>query len=242
MKAQMSIHGGPGRGVFLLNAAPRFEEEIRRVVPDVGLTLAVDAPPPAGPGVLLAEWCRELHTLLQDPSRGISGAHHLWVVCNADEAEQVADVLDGADDILIRPIPGVVLRTKIRSWQRRWGFMKTAGPPGGDGGGGSSVAAPVPGFGPGMRDLFLDVAQQTCTVRGQPLGLSVREFEVLRCLTERTGQTVSRDQLERYVGGDAGGRSTNGVEVVVCLLRQKLQDCGLDGVIDTVRNRGYRIG
>lgn len=98
--------------------------------------------------------------------------------------------------------------------------------------------APMP---PQGGVLALDLQAQQFLVQGQPLGLSVREYDLLHYLAAHPGQMLSRDRLLREVWGlDCQEIQTNVVDVYVSYLRQKLAAHGVTGLIETVRGRGYR--
>ena len=89
-------------------------------------------------------------------------------------------------------------------------------------------------------DLVIDDASYTARVRGRPLHLTYREFELLKCLAQHAGQVLTRSQLLQEVWGYDyfGGPRT--VDVHVRRLRAKLGP-EHDSMIATVRNVGYRF-
>ena len=72
--------------------------------------------------------------------------------------------------------------------------------------------------------------------RGDPVGLSERECELLATLAARPQQVFGRDDLLALVFPDASNPVA--VDTYVHYLRRKLGR----GVIETIRGRGYRIG
>jgi DNA-binding response OmpR family regulator len=79
-------------------------------------------------------------------------------------------------------------------------------------------------------------------VDGKPLGLTVRELQLLTALVERRDRIVSREELYSVVWGDPYRKSDRSVDVYVGKLRQKLA-CALPGhsVIHTHFGFGYRF-
>jgi len=75
---------------------------------------------------------------------------------------------------------------------------------------------------------------------GMPLTLTFGEFDLLGCLVERGGRTLSRDQLIDWTRGRASDVFDRNIDVQMSRLRKKLIDAGFpeDG-IKTVRNVGY---
>jgi DNA-binding response OmpR family regulator len=61
-------------------------------------------------------------------------------------------------------------------------------------------------------------------VDGEPLGLTVRELQLLTALVERRDRIVSREELYSVVWGEPYRKSDRSVDVYVGKLRQKLSD------------------
>jgi DNA-binding response OmpR family regulator len=59
-------------------------------------------------------------------------------------------------------------------------------------------------------------------VDGEPLGLTVRELQLLTALVERRDRIVSREELYSVVWGEPYRKSDRSVDVYVGKLRQKL--------------------
>ncbi len=74
---------------------------------------------------------------------------------------------------------------------------------------------------------------------GRPLTLSPKEFAVLECLLVAAGAPVSAEDLLERVWDQATDQFTTTVKATVNRLRSKLGD---PPIIETVRERGYRIG
>ncbi|MBQ9086570.1 MAG: winged helix-turn-helix transcriptional regulator [Clostridia bacterium] len=67
------------------------------------------------------------------------------------------------------------------------------------------------------------------------ISLTQCEGRVLYCLAESSGQTVSREELQKRLEGGQG----NNVDVHVCNLRRKLDISFGNGIIETRRGKGY---
>jgi len=91
-----------------------------------------------------------------------------------------------------------------------------------------------------IGDLTLDTASYEVTLAGKPLGLTLKEYELLRFLATHPGRVFTRDMLLSHVWGDDyyGGART--VDVHIRRLRLKLGPRH-DSLITTVRNVGYRF-
>jgi two-component system OmpR family response regulator len=75
---------------------------------------------------------------------------------------------------------------------------------------------------------------------GEALPLTSGEFDLLNCFVERSGRTLSRDQLIDWTRGRSSDVFDRNIDVQMSRLRKKLVDAGFpeDG-IKTVRNAGY---
>lgn len=89
-------------------------------------------------------------------------------------------------------------------------------------------------------DLAIDPARYAAKLRGVPLDLTYKEFELLKFLAQRPGRVFSRDQLLREVWGYDYFGGTRTVDVHVRRLRAKL-GAEHDSMIGTVRQVGYRF-
>lgn len=105
--------------------------------------------------------------------------------------------------------------------------------------------APASGAGPGERltvgDIELDPAGMHVHIRGRPLRLPLREFQVLGYLMQHANQVVGRRQILRELWGDEL-TDTNTLTVHIKRLREKIGSVPGSGcTIDTVRGLGYRL-
>jgi len=93
-----------------------------------------------------------------------------------------------------------------------------------------------------FADVELDFEAYKATKAGEALELSPREFELLRYLIERKGETVTRDQLLEDVWGYESYPSTRTVDTHVAKLRAKIGDSGSEPRwILTIHGMGYKF-
>ena len=86
----------------------------------------------------------------------------------------------------------------------------------------------------------IDLTASTAT-RGVSIELTTREVEIIRWLSARAGQVVSRAELLQHVWRVAAGSNTRAVDVAISELRAKLErDPGAPEIITSVRGAGYR--
>jgi len=131
--------------------------------------------------------------------------------------DRIAGLDAGADDYVVKPFDLDELAARIRAVARRR----------------AGRAAPRLRHG----DVEIDPASRVVTLRGEPVSLSPREFDVLSALLERPGVVFSRAQLEARLYGWGEEVESNAVEVYIHSLRRKL---GAD-FIRNVRGVGYMI-
>ena len=125
----------------------------------------------------------------------------------------------GADDYLPKPFDFSEMVARVQALARRPG-------------------APRPER-LGFRDLSLDPEKGIATRAGRRLALSPKEFAVLECLLVAEGRPVPAEELLGRVWDQATDPFTTTVKATVNRLRVKLGD---PPMIETVRERGYRIG
>ena len=154
-------------------------------------------------------------TILKRIKAGGNSVPVIMVTAKSAEYDKVVGLDCGADDYITKPFGMMELLSRIRAVLRRCAPLK-------------SIIA--------MGGVVLDNEAHTVTVKGRPVELTYKEFELLRCLMENPGKVFTRDMLlERIWGYDFGGE-TRTVDVPVRTLRQKLD--GAD-IVKTIRGVGY---
>ena len=91
-----------------------------------------------------------------------------------------------------------------------------------------------------IGDLTVNPENYQVYVRGRPLDLTYKEFELLKFLAQRPGRVCDRDLLLREVWGYDYYGGTRTVDVHVRRLRAKL-GAEHETLIETIRNVGYRL-
>lgn len=140
--------------------------------------------------------------------------------------DKVHGLQAGADDYLTKPFEVMELLARIEALLRR-----------------ARMAAPAPkpqavAFG----SVEVNLKAGTVSVRGEPVTLSAREFQLLRFLIEHEGEIVSREELLRQVWGLQHMPITRTVDVHITWLRQKLEENPkYPRHLLTVRGLGYRF-
>jgi DNA-binding response OmpR family regulator len=89
-------------------------------------------------------------------------------------------------------------------------------------------------------ELVIDEGGYSARLRGKPLDLTYKEFELLKYLAQHPGRVFTRAQLLQEVWGYDYYGGTRTVDVHVRRLRAKLGP-DHEALIGTVRNVGYRL-
>jgi DNA-binding response OmpR family regulator len=138
-------------------------------------------------------------------------------------SDRVSGLDAGADDYLLKPFAFAELLARIRALVRRGRVTET----------------------PRLLvgDLEMDLVTRKVTRGGQPVELTVREFELLEFLMRYHGQVVSRETLARDVWKETA-RTTpldNVIDVHIARLRRKVDLDQSLKLIHTVRGVGFML-
>jgi DNA-binding response OmpR family regulator len=148
----------------------------------------------------------------------------LMLTARGQEIDKVVGLELGADDYVTKPFSIRELLARVRAVLRRTD--------------GSKKRLTQYSFG----DLELDFEAYGATKAGEALDLSPREFELLRYLIERKGETVTRDKLLEDVWGYDSYPSTRTVDTHIAKLRSKIGDSGSEPRwILTIHGMGYKF-
>lgn len=90
-----------------------------------------------------------------------------------------------------------------------------------------------------IAGISIDEASYAAKLRGKPLDLTYKEFQLLHFFATHPSRVFTREQLLSQVWGYDYFGGTRTVDVHIRRLRAKLGD--LDQLIGTVRNVGYRF-
>ena len=137
--------------------------------------------------------------------------------------DKVSGLDMGADDYVTKPFAIEELLARIRAALRKRPAREeeterlTAGP------------------------LVMDTDRHEVTVNGQPVTLTRREFDLLRCLLEHKEKVLTREALLDQVWGFDFAGETNAVDVYIRFLRSKIDEHFGIKLIHTVRGVGYTI-
>jgi DNA-binding response OmpR family regulator len=89
--------------------------------------------------------------------------------------------------------------------------------------------------------LILDDDKHLVTYGTEEVELTLKEYELLKCLLENKGRVLTRDSLLDKVWGFDYAGETNAVDVYIRYIRSKIDEKYDIKLINTVRGVGYQI-
>ncbi len=136
----------------------------------------------------------------------------IFLTAKEEEVDKVLGLELGADDYMTKPFGMRELLARIKANIRRASL--TLGPEL------DSAAPSIRSFG----DLVIDMNRYEAKKKGEPLELTLREFELLRYLAGHENNVFSREQLLEKVWGYEYYGDIRTVDVTVRRLREKIED------------------
>jgi len=166
---------------------------------------------PGRDGIDIVSTLRKRHTRLP-----------VIIITARDSIEERVRGLDsGADDYLVKPFSMAELHARLRALLRR------------------DPVAPVLTL--QLADLHMDLLSRHVSRRGQPIDLTVKEFELLAYLLRHQGRTVTRDMLVRDIWKEPARvvPLDNVIDVHMARLRKKVDGIADAPLVHTVRGVGF---
>lgn len=146
----------------------------------------------------------------------------LMLTARGERGERVRGLQLGADDYLPKPFDPEELLARVRAILRRVAISVASGP--------DALQVGELRLLPGARDAYF---------RGEKLGLTAMECEVLEQLMRSFGRVVSRDQLCLHLYNRTATAFDRAVDSHVSRIRRKIGDGR--GMIRSVRGTGYQL-
>lgn len=146
----------------------------------------------------------------------------IMVTARDTVVDKVSGLDSGADDYITKPLEIEELLARIRAALRKRPVRQE-----------SAVLTAGP--------LTMDPERHEVTVKGTPVELTRREFDLLRYLLENKEKVISRESLLDNVWGFDFVGETNAVDVYIRFLRAKIDEAFGIKLIHTVRGVGYVI-
>jgi len=151
----------------------------------------------------------------------------LILSARGEEMDKVVGFNVGADDYLVKPFRLSELLLRVRAILRR-----TAG-----------STAPVDEDRPlKFKDIEINRSSRTVIVRGQPVDLTPKEFDLLWLLASHPGHVFSREALLQRVWHSEYSGDEAALTVCVRRLREKIErDPGHPELVKTIWGIGYKF-
>jgi two-component system OmpR family response regulator/two-component system alkaline phosphatase synthesis response regulator PhoP len=164
----------------------------------------------------------EVHAVLDALHRRHKKKQPALIVLTSREGIGDLDVTSGIDDVACAPYDPQEIETRIKfALWRRFGVqiqdMIVCG------------------------DLMINLGNYEVAIRGEPVDLTLKEYELLKYLAKHRGRVFTRDELLTAVWGYNYFGGTRTVDVHVRRLRMKIERHGVQ-IITTVRGVGYKFG
>ncbi len=144
----------------------------------------------------------------------------IMLTARSEEFDQIMGFEAGADDYVTKPFSPAILEKRVEAILRRRGTAPTATAD--------------------ERRLVIDGDAYTATLDGVQLELTVKEFEILRLLSDNTGRVFTRTQLLDSIWNYDYEGDARTVDSHMARLRVKLGDYG-NTHLKTVYGIGYKL-
>ena len=162
-------------------------------------------------GLEILEWLRE-----QDIQTPI-----LIITARDAVLERACGLNSGADDYIIKPFDFVELKARIRAVVRRaYGRTK------------NEIRVGRLRMDPGTRKAYLDETE---------IPLSAKEFDILEYVASRHPDVVSSEDIVEHVYDEFFDPFSSVLRVHIANLRKKLNAASGEGLLVTVKGKGYRL-
>lgn len=142
----------------------------------------------------------------------------ICVSAKSDEISFVKGLNKGADDYMAKPFSVLELLARVKTNLRRSKLYITS-----------------------ANGFVVDNNVYKIFYNDVDLGLTIKEFLLLKALIGKAGVTVTREQLFREVWGEEFMGETRTLDMHVAAVREKIKQAGGKDCIVTVRSVGYRF-
>ncbi len=156
----------------------------------------------------------------------------MMLTAKNEEINKIQGLEIGADDYVTKPFSVFELMARLKSMLRR--VSQDAGP----------AAPATPADILEFDDIRIDFRKYEASKGGRPMELSAKEFQILKYLSTRRGEVVTREDLLQAIWGYSieNMPTTRTVDNQIVKLRQKIEaDTENPLVIKSVRGVGYKF-
>jgi DNA-binding response OmpR family regulator len=156
----------------------------------------------------------------------------MMLTARDEEIDRVVGLEMGADDYLTKPFSMREFLARVKALLRRVRLDREDA---------AAITSPEKTT-YSFEDLEVDVSRREVKLRGEPLNLKPKEFDLLLYLAQHPGQVLSREMLLERVWGWSFSGGSRTVDVHIRWLREKIEQNPEKPVrFLTVRGSGYRF-
>ncbi len=158
--------------------------------------------------------------------RNFSYCPILFLSAKNDELDKILGLAVGGDDYVTRPFSPKEIVYRVKAQLRRVEYKQ----------------APTQEFSIKIGELMIDIDGCRVMKNDKEIGLTAREFEILRYLAENLGRVISRERLYEIVWGEDSFGCDNTMMVHIRHLREKLEENpATPKYIITMKGLGYKL-
>lgn len=150
----------------------------------------------------------------------------LFLSSKNDELDKILGLAVGGDDYVTKPFSPKEIAYRVKAQLRRAEYRQV----------------PIQDFSIKIDELMIDTSGCRVMKNNKEIGLTAREFEILRYLAENLGRVISRERLYEIVWGEDSFGCDNTIMVHIRHLREKLEENpATPQYIITMKGLGYKL-
>ena len=138
--------------------------------------------------------------------RGTSNVPIIMLTAKGEDMDKILGLEYGADDYMTKPFNILEVKARIKSILRRTG-----------------AAPEAPKLELTVRDITINIGNRSVVAHGEPVNLTVKEFDLLQLFMNNPGKVYSRDELLETIWGFDYLGDVRTVDVHIRRLREKIE-------------------
>lgn len=155
--------------------------------------------------------------------RETSNVPIIMLTAKGEDMDKILGLEYGADDYMTKPFNILEVKARIKSILRRTG-----------------AAPEAPKLELTVRDITINIGNRSVVAHGEPVNLTVKEFDLLQLFMNNPGKVYSRDELLETIWGFDYLGDVRTVDVHIRRLREKIEkDSTKPAYIMTKSGVGY---
>ena len=138
--------------------------------------------------------------------RETSNVPIIMLTAKGEDMDKILGLDYGADDYMTKPFNILEVKARIKSILRRTG-----------------AAPEAPKLELTVRDITINIGNRSVVAHGEPVNLTVKEFDLLQLFMNNPGKVYSRDELLETIWGFDYLGDVRTVDVHIRRLREKIE-------------------